>query len=41
MLLGESAVGKSSIVLRYMKDEFLTSVDPTIGVACVTLVAQV
>ena len=41
MLLGESAVGKSSIVLRYMKDEFLTSVDPTIGVACVTLVAHV
>ena len=33
VLLGESAVGKSSIVLRYMKDEFLTSVDPTIGVA--------
>lgn len=31
VLLGESAVGKSSIVLRFMKDAFSDHIDSTIG----------
>lgn len=34
VLLGESAVGKSSIVLRFVSDDFKESKEPTIG-ACI------
>ncbi|AJT18182.1 AHL_G0046210.mRNA.1.CDS.1 [Saccharomyces cerevisiae] len=36
VLLGESAVGKSSIVLRFVSDDFKESKEPTIGAAFLT-----
>jgi len=36
VLLGESAVGKSSITLRFVKGKFLDFQDPTIGAAFLT-----
>uniref|UniRef100_A0A7S1C9T0 Ras-related protein Rab-5C n=1 Tax=Bicosoecida sp. CB-2014 TaxID=1486930 RepID=A0A7S1C9T0_9STRA len=41
VLLGESAVGKSSIVLRFMKDEFSDHIDSTIGAAYSTKSVEV
>lgn len=35
VLLGETAVGKSSLVLRYMKNEFHTRIQSTMGGECV------
>jgi len=36
VLLGEAAVGKSSIVLRFVADDFQTNKEPTIGAAFLT-----
>ncbi|KAI0670016.1 GTP-binding protein ypt5 [Trametes maxima] len=36
VLLGEAAVGKSSIVLRFVSDEFQPNKEPTIGAAFLT-----
>jgi Ras-related protein Rab-5C len=36
VLLGESSVGKSSIVLRFCKGEFLDALESTIGAAFLT-----
>ncbi|KAF8707521.1 Ras of Complex, Roc, domain of DAPkinase, partial [Rhizoctonia solani] len=36
VLLGESAVGKSSIVMRFVNDEFQANKEPTIGAAFLT-----
>ncbi|KAJ2780876.1 Vacuolar protein sorting-associated protein 21 [Coemansia javaensis] len=36
VLLGESAVGKSSLVLRFVNDEFQDNKEPTIGAAFLT-----
>lgn len=36
VLLGEAAVGKSSIVLRFVSDEFQANKEPTIGAAFLT-----
>ncbi|KAG8734007.1 hypothetical protein FRC11_013493 [Ceratobasidium sp. 423] len=36
VLLGESAVGKSSIVMRFVSDEFHANKEPTIGAAFLT-----
>jgi Ras-related protein Rab-5C len=36
VLLGEAAVGKSSIVLRFVNDEFQENKEPTIGAAFLT-----
>ncbi|KAJ5072585.1 ras-related protein rabf2b [Anaeramoeba ignava] len=40
VLLGESSVGKSSLVLRYCKDQFFDSQEPTIGAAFLTQAVQ-
>jgi len=36
VLLGESAVGKSSVVMRFVNDEFQANKEPTIGAAFLT-----
>ncbi|KAF9068077.1 GTP-binding protein ypt5 [Rhodocollybia butyracea] len=36
VLLGEAAVGKSSVVLRFVSDEFQANKEPTIGAAFLT-----
>lgn len=36
VLLGEAAVGKSSLVLRYVRNEFRSDKEPTIGAAFLT-----
>ncbi|WFD34659.1 Vacuolar protein sorting-associated protein 21 [Malassezia cuniculi] len=40
VLLGEAAVGKSSIVHRFVQDEFQENREPTIGAAFLTLTQQ-
>lgn len=36
VLLGEAAVGKSSLVLRFVNNEFVDNKEPTIGAAFLT-----
>ncbi|GIQ90499.1 small GTPase superfamily, Rab type [Kipferlia bialata] len=36
VLLGESAVGKSSLVLRFVRNQFVDFQEPTIGAAFLT-----
>jgi Ras-related protein Rab-5C len=36
VLLGEAAVGKSSLVLRFVSDDFQENKEPTIGAAFLT-----
>ncbi|KAJ5074789.1 ras-related protein rab-5a [Anaeramoeba ignava] len=40
VLLGETAVGKSSLVLRYCKDQFFDFQEPTIGAAFLTQIIK-
>jgi len=40
VLLGEAAVGKSSLVLRFVKDDFQENKEPTIGAAFLTQKCQ-
>lgn len=37
VLLGEAAVGKSSVVLRFVSDDFQENKEPTIGAAFLTV----
>jgi hypothetical protein len=37
VLLGEAAVGKSSVVLRFVSDEYVENKEPTIGAAFLTV----
>lgn len=37
VLLGEAAVGKSSVVLRFVSNEFAENKEPTIGAAFLTV----
>lgn len=40
VLLGDTAVGKSCLVVRFVRDEFFEFQEPTIGGACVCVCAS-